>query len=50
MALYHRLRPLLRRVIKGIPIADLDTIVRGLLYDDGYPDSDAVLPVPHTKQ
>ena len=50
MALYHRLRPLLRRVIKGVPIADLDTIVEGLLYDGGYPDSDAVLPVPHTKQ
>lgn len=49
MALYHRLRPLLRRVIKGVPIADLDTIVEGLLYDGGYPDSDAVLPVPNTK-
>ncbi len=45
MALYARVRPLLHRV-KGL--SGIDTVVKGALYDDGYPDSDAILPVPNT--
>lgn len=43
MALYRRLRPVLRRV-KSLR-AHIDEIVEGLLYNSGFPDNDAVLPV-----
>lgn len=45
MALYRQVRPVLRR-FKGL--SGLDEVIEGALYDDGYPDSDADLPVPPT--
>lgn len=42
MALYRRIDPILQRV-KGLE--NLQSVIEGTLYDSGWPDNDAVLPV-----
>lgn len=41
MAIYGRLAPVIHAVLHS---RELDDVMRGVLYDDGYPDSNAVLP------
>lgn len=43
MAIVRRLAPVLRRALKR---PDICAVLEGVLYDGGYPDNDAVLPVP----
>lgn len=42
MAIYSRIAPLVHKVLGT---DEIDDVIRGVLYDSGYPDSDAVLPV-----
>ncbi|MCI5735120.1 MAG: metallophosphoesterase [Eubacterium sp.] len=43
MAIYDRLSPIIHKIFKG---DEIDDVIKGILYDDGFPDSDAVLEVP----
>ena len=42
MAIYERIAPILH---KALGSDEIDDVIKGVLYDDGFPDSDAVLPV-----
>lgn len=42
MAIYERLAPILH---KALGSDEIDNVIKGVLYDDGFPDSNAVLPV-----
>ena len=42
MAIYQRLAPIAHKIFKG---SEIDDVIKGVLYDDGYPDNDAVLEV-----
>lgn len=42
MAIYQRLAPIVHKIFKG---SEIDDVIKGVLYDDGYPDNDAVLEV-----
>ena len=42
MAIYSRIAPLVHKVLGS---DEIDAVIRGVLYDSGYPDSDAVLPI-----
>ena len=43
MAIYSRLSPIFHKIFKG---DEIDNVIKGILYDSGFPDSDAVLEVP----
>ncbi len=43
MAIYYRLSPIFHKIFKG---DEIDNVIKGILYDGGFPDSDAVLEVP----
>lgn len=45
MALYRRVAPILH-CVPMLKNKDIDAVIEGILYDSGYPDNDAVLPVP----
>lgn len=42
MALYEKIAPVLH---KALGSDEIDYVIKGILYDDGFPDNDAVLPV-----
>lgn len=42
MAIYNRISPILHKALGG---KEIDDVIKGVLYDDGYPDSNAVLPL-----
>lgn len=43
MAIYNRIAPILHKALKG---DEIDEVIKGVLYDGGLPDNDAVLDVP----
>ena len=43
MAIYNRLSPIFHKIFKG---DEIDNVIKGILYDGGFSDSDAVLEVP----
>lgn len=47
MAIYHRISPLVHKITGN---DDIDRIIEGVLYDGGWPDNDAVLPVVEYKK
>ncbi|MCM1286148.1 MAG: metallophosphoesterase [Acetobacter sp.] len=42
MAIYNRFAPILHKLLGS---DEIDNVIKGVLYDDGFPDSNAVLPV-----
>ncbi len=42
MALYSRVAPIAHKIFGG---NEIDDVIKGVLYDDGYPDSNATLPI-----
>lgn len=47
MAIYGKAAPLIHKILKS---DEIDEVIKGVLYDSGFPDSDAVLEVPEFKE